>query len=256
MAESERSSGLPVSALTWAALLARWTEFARASVAFPKDETGERWRGSVAPVIGLQAAAFALAEVDALSADERALGLDRASVLVRAQAGELHRVWRGEPMPDALREVVDDAQRALSLARARGVEFRVAGERIEAPDVAAALERALAAGAPIEFALAAPPGTALFRGEPALFVRPAGAAAGMAFDGLAPAPSAPRQVYRSPGDPARDVVALFDDALQPGAPLLRVVVDDGAFLGDGAAGPASNAARAEVVEKAPDEGRV
>lgn len=254
-------ASLPLSALTWAALLARWTEFARASVSFPRDETGERWRASVAPVIGLQAVAFALSEVDSLGPDERALGLDRAGVLVRTHAGDLHAAWRAAAMPDALREVVDDAHRALTLARSRGVEFRVAVERLDAPDVLGALRRALDVGARIDLALAAPAGTALFRGEPAMFVRPADAAAGLSFDGLAPAPSPPRQVYRSIVETgtARDVIALFDDALQPGAPLLRVIVEDGAMLAAPEAGaeralpPAVD--RAEVVEKLPDDDR-
>ncbi|MGP1310526.1 MAG: hypothetical protein ACTS27_10045, partial [Phycisphaerales bacterium] len=215
---------LPLSAMTWAAMLARWTEFARASVAFPKDAPGERWRASVAPVIGLQATAFALGDIDSLPADERALGLDRAGVLVRAHAGELHRVWAGEAMPDALREVVDDAQRALTLARSRGVEFRVIAGRFETPDLLAALEQA--GEASIDFALAAEPGTTLFRGEPVLFVRPA--APRLSIDGLEAVASPPRQVYRhAQAGGARDVIALFDDALQPGTPLLRVAVDEG-----------------------------
>src|SRR5690606_27959393 len=134
-------------------------------------------------------------------------------------------VWRGEAMPDALREVVDDAHRALTLARTRGVEFRVATDRLDAPDLRAALEDALRRGARIDFALAAAPGATLFRGEPALFVRPG--AADLRIEGMEPAPSPPRQIYRTVGEGgvACDVIALFDDALQPGAPLLRVVIE-------------------------------
>lgn len=249
-----RDEPLPVSAMTWAALLARWTEFARASVAFPKDETGERWRASVAPVIGLQSVAFALGEVDSLGAEERALGLDRASVLVRTHAGELHSVWRGEAMPDALREVVDDAQRALTLARSRGVEYRVVVERTDAPDVLGAIERAMGEGARVDFALAPIPGTALFRGEPALFVRPG--IDGLVIDGTEPVPSPPRQVYRQPG---RDVIALFDDSLQPGTPLLRVVVDEGEIVARFSERDLAHPSRVEgteVVEKPLDDDRV
>jgi hypothetical protein len=247
---------LPVTAMTWAALLARWTEFARASVAFPKDETGDRWRASVAPVIGLQSVAFALGEVDALGAEERALGLDRASVLVRTHAGDLHSVWRGEAMPDALREVVDDAQRALTLARSRGVEYRVALDRLEAPDVLDALRRSIDSGARVDFALAPAPGTSLFRTEPALFVRPG--IPGLVVDSLELVPSPPRQIYRQPGrmnEPARDVIALFDDAIQPGAPLLRVVIDEGRVVAPVCALAPSRVERAEVFVKPLDEDR-
>ncbi len=251
------ANSLPVSAMTWAALLARWTQFARASVAFPKDAGGDRWRASVAPVIGLQATTFALAELDELSPDERSFGLDRAGLLVRTHATDLHAVWRGEPMPDALREVVDDAQRALTLARERGVEYRVIGERVEAPDLLAHIEAAIERGVRIEFALAVAPGTAIFKGEPAVFLR--GDADAMLLEGLEPFPSPPRQIYRQPEKDgcARDTIALFDDALQAGAPLLRVVVDEGRVvhrfgLGD----RASRVDRAEVVEKSLDEDRL
>lgn len=243
--------------MTWAALLARWTEFARASVAFPKDETGERWRASVAPVIGLQSVAFALGEIDAISVEERAFGLDRASVLVRTHAGELHTIWRGEAMPDPLREVVDDAHRALALAIARGVEYRVVVDRLNAPDILDALRRVVDGGARVDLALAPAPGTSLFRGEPTLFVRPG--IDGLVIDGTEPVPSPPRQIYRQPGkgsEPARDVIALFEDALQPGAPLLRVVIDEGRAVTPVGAHAASRAERAEVVEKPLDEDRV
>jgi hypothetical protein len=248
---------LPVSAMTWAALLARWTEFARASVAFPKDAEGDRWRASVAPVIGLQATTFALAEVDELTLDERAFGLDRAGLLVRTHATDLHAVWRGEPMPDALREVVDDAQRALTLARERGTEYRVTHERIEAPDLLAQLEAAIARGHHLEFVLAVAPGTVLFKGEPAIFMRPG--RDDLAIPGLEPAPSPPRQIYRQPGSDgdARDTIALFDDALQAGAPLLRVVIDSGEVVHRfGATDRPSRVDRAEVVEKPLDEDRL
>lgn len=248
---------LPITSMTWAALLARWTEFARASVAFPKDETGDRWRASVAPLIGLQSVAFALGEVDSLGADERALGLDRASVLVRTNATELHSVWRGEAMPDALREVVDDAHRALTLARTRGVEYRVVVDRIEAPDILGALERSIREGARVDFALAPVPGASLFRAEPALFVRPG--VPGLVVEGLEPVPSPPRQIYRQPGtgnEPARDVIALFDDAIQPGAPMLRVVIDDGRFVAPAGILAPSRVGCAEVVEKPLDDDRV
>lgn len=223
-----RSQRLPLMTMTWAALLARWTEFAQASVAFPRTGEGDRWRGSVAPVIGLQATTFALGEVDSLAPDERSLGLDRASVLVRTHAGELHRVWKGEPMPDALREVVDDASMALSLARSRGVEYRVVVDRLDAPDVLGSLERAMAQGRRVEFAMLPAPGVPLFRGDVAAFVRPA--IEGLAIEGCEAAASPPRQVYRRDGADAHDLIALFEGEVHPGLPLLRVVIDEGVVV--------------------------
>ncbi|MBX3351895.1 MAG: hypothetical protein KF684_03095 [Phycisphaeraceae bacterium] len=220
--------GLPLSAMTWAALLARWTEFARASVAFPKDDRGERWRASVAPVIGLQATTFALGDIDALSPGERALGLDRAGVLVRAHAGDLHRVWAGEAMPDALREVVDDAASALSLARSRGVEYRVTIDRLDAPDLLGSLERAMAHGQRVEFAMLPAPGVPLLRGGVAAFVRPG--VEGLVVEGCEAVASPPRQVYRRDGEDAHDLIALFEGEVHPGLPLLRVVIDEGAVV--------------------------
>lgn len=218
-----QGEGLPLSAMTWAALLARWTEFARASVAFPQDERGERWRASVAPVIGLQATTFALADMDSLPPGERALGLDRAAVLVRTHAAGLHRVWAGEAMPDALREVVDDAAAALSLARSRGVEHRVVVDRLEAPDLLEELQRAIARGDRIDFAMLPAPGTPLFRGDIAAFVRPG--LGSLRVEGCEPVASPARQVYRVAGDEPRDLIALFEGGLHPGMPLLRVVID-------------------------------
>jgi hypothetical protein len=253
----EDHDAMPVSAMTWAALLARWTQFARASVAFPKDAEGDRWRASVAPVIGLQATTFALAEMDELPPDERALGLDRAGLLVRTHATDLHAQWRGEPMPDALREVVDDAQHALTLARERGTEYRVIDARLDAPDLLAQLKAAISNGHRVEFALAVAPGTAIFKGEPAVFLRPA--IEGLTLAGLEPVPSPPRQIYRQPGSDggARDTIALFGDTLQAGAPLLRVVVDEGRIAHRFGAGDSpSRVDRAEVVEKPLDDDRL
>ena len=108
--------------LTWPMLLARWTDFARASVAFPADGEGGRWRSAVAPIIGLQAVACALAETDQLSRDERPLAHDRAEVLIRQYGAQLDAIWRGEPMPTRLDELLENARRALAVSRARGVE--------------------------------------------------------------------------------------------------------------------------------------
>ena len=108
----------PVTGLTWAVLLGRWTDFARAAVALPRDADGDRWRASVAPVIGLQAVTFALGDLDRLEPAERALGLDRAEVLIGRYSGELHEHWRGVPMHGELVRLIEDAMAALASAGA------------------------------------------------------------------------------------------------------------------------------------------
>jgi hypothetical protein len=57
-------------------------------------------------------------------------------------------------------------------------------------------------------------------------------------------------------EPARDVIALFDDAIQPGAPLLRVVIDEGRVVAPVGALAPSRVERAEVFVKPLDEDRV
>ncbi len=107
-------------AVTWAALLGRWIDFARSAVALPTDNAGRRMRDSVPDVIMLQAVWFALREVDQLSADERALGLDRADVLLQLHADALEQRFPDKAMPPTMRELIDDARSALAAVRAGG----------------------------------------------------------------------------------------------------------------------------------------
>ena len=102
--------------LTWAALLGRWVEFARSAMALPEDTVGTAVRESVPDIIMLQAVWFALKDMDGLTAAERALGLDRAEVLIDRHAGALNRRWAGDastPMPRQLQELIDDARSRL-----------------------------------------------------------------------------------------------------------------------------------------------
>ena len=96
--------------MTWAALLARWVEFARSAVGLPDDEQGRRLRDSVPDIIMLQAVWCALREVGDLDAGQRALGLDRAAVLIDRHAGAIESRWQNEPLPELLRELIDDAR--------------------------------------------------------------------------------------------------------------------------------------------------
>jgi hypothetical protein len=103
--------------LTWAALLGRWVEFARSAVALPEDPEGQRLRDSVSDIIMLQAVWFALHHLDELSDDEQALGVDRAEVLIDKHARQLEARWGDQPMPDTLRELIEDARRTLNLIK-------------------------------------------------------------------------------------------------------------------------------------------
>lgn len=99
--------------LTWPVLLARWVAFAKSAVALPDDAAGRRLRGSVPDIIQLQAVWFSLEHLDELDADQRALGLDRAEVLIERHAGALRARWAGEGLPGELAELVADAEAAL-----------------------------------------------------------------------------------------------------------------------------------------------
>ncbi|MBL0927089.1 MAG: hypothetical protein IBJ11_05480 [Phycisphaerales bacterium] len=198
-------------------------------MALPRDASGDRWRASLAPIIGLQAVTFALSEAPQLSDDERLLGLDRAETQIRGLAADLGRAWRGEEMPAALLEILADARRAAEAAAALGYEWVVAVDRFVMPPI-----RPLVAGSGGDV-LAAEAGTILFRGEPAVFIRPKAPA--LAVAGLERSPTCvpPRQVYRighsDTGRVSHDLVAPMLAAMPPGRPLLGTVMEGGAIMG-------------------------
>lgn len=64
----------------------------------------------------LQAVWFALANLQELDDSERALGLDRAAVLIEKHTNALETVWHGSEMPEALRDVMREAREELSKA--------------------------------------------------------------------------------------------------------------------------------------------
>jgi len=103
--------------LTWTSLLGHWMDFAKTSVALPKDGNGPNWRVSVPAIISLQAVTFALADLDQLAADERALAIDRAELHITAARDDLLRVWVATSPPASLGELIDDAQLALEAAQ-------------------------------------------------------------------------------------------------------------------------------------------
>jgi len=109
--------------LTWAALLGRWVAFARSAVALPDDQAGRAMRAAVPDIIALQAVTMALNDSEDLPADQRALGLDRAHVLIDKHTRQLHTLFDGRELHPMLQELIEDAQ-----AAARQVELEM-GER-------------------------------------------------------------------------------------------------------------------------------
>lgn len=103
--------------LTWAVLLGRWVDFARSAVALPSDAEGTKMRESVADIIMLQAVWFALQHLQELTAAERALGVDRAGVLIEKHTSALRERWMGA-MPGGIEELINDATRELVKASA------------------------------------------------------------------------------------------------------------------------------------------
>ena len=214
--------------LSWSVLLARWTEFAQASVALPEDAEGGRWKQAVAPVIGLQAIAFALADLGRVRPDDRPLALERAEAGLRAHAVELHRVWTGEPLPESVAEVIADARAALRLAASAGEERRVVAADFIAPDPVPLAKSMLEAGFNGDL-WAATPGTRLAPGAPAAFARPG---SDLDWPGCsAPRWSPQRQIYRQidaeTGRATRDLVIPVEAGLPPGRPLLVQIIDGG-----------------------------
>ncbi len=103
--------------LTWAALLASWTDFAKAAVALPKNPEGDRWRRTVPSVIELQAATCALGDLRRLPARDRYAALDTAEALITRRAAQLNKLWDEGP-PEQVVELILDAHSAASVARA------------------------------------------------------------------------------------------------------------------------------------------
>ncbi len=117
----QAGGGLDVPGLTWPLLLARWVAFAQGAGAQPPGPAGDRWRAAAPSVIHLQAAVFALAELEQLAQADRAYAVDRASYLVEQHAGVLERLWTeaGEALHPEVRALIDDARAAVLAARER-----------------------------------------------------------------------------------------------------------------------------------------
>lgn len=234
--------------VTWAGLLAHWTDFARAAVALPDGGEAGRWKRAVPHIIALHATAMALGEADRLADDERPLALDRSEITCREAAAALHELWRGEPLPESLDELIDDARIAFEAAANAGLEWVVTAERVVCPhpaELVATLHRTGFVGD-----LFVPsPGVPVFRTAPAAFARgPAGTAPTPeqvrligAFlgrrEGAVGEPeriACPRQVYRqfdfARGGPVKDLVVPLNESLPPGQPVLVLAAEGGSAM--------------------------
>jgi len=232
--ERDDGSGSRLEPIAWIALVARWVELARASRAVPAD--APRLRDSIAPLIALEANAAALGELGSVPEGERPFARDLAEVSIRRAAGDLDRIWRGEPMPDELLSACAAADRALALAIYAGLEaFVVACDRrIEVPDLGLGFDP----GDPATHrgTLAAmPPGSIAMPGQPVCWWCGRDAPTASAEPHLARrALDAPLQVYRGLDERGRfteDVVAPISDDVLPGLPMLVPLLLDGTPIG-------------------------
>ncbi|MBL8760542.1 MAG: hypothetical protein JNL50_04500 [Phycisphaerae bacterium] len=145
--ETSRSGGGRDDAarvLTWAALLGKWTELARASAAFPKTSEGAKWRKSVPDLIGLQAITHALGEFDLLDEGEQGLALDRAALGIETHAANLVELFAEDNEDPELDEVltgideidalIDEAREAWDSASGGAAGGAAGGEEVEAQD--------------------------------------------------------------------------------------------------------------------------
>ena len=228
----------PSQDLSWPLLLAKWTEYAKAAVALPSTEQGNRDRDSVPAVIALQAICFALSEIHRLPTDERLLGIERAEYIVRDRSAELDKLWRGHPMPEAMLDLLTDARQAVQRASTLGTEYRAAANATS-PDLDAlrTLQTTLAAASTSAHPLTAyalHPGTRIAADTPVLFCNPdcpitlTPAALSPDCPLTEPRTTAPMQVYRNAEkDSITDLAAPMNTTMPPGRPLLIPVLIDG-----------------------------
>lgn len=94
--------------LTWAVLLARWTAFARGALALPEAGEPGLVRQSVTDIITLQAVWFSLGQMDELEPAERAIGVDRAGVLISRHSDAIRTRFGDLSLPEDLQSLLDD----------------------------------------------------------------------------------------------------------------------------------------------------
>lgn len=71
-------------------------------------------KATVSDVITLQAVWFALGQLDELDASERAIGIDRAAVLIERSARSIEHHWADTPLPALIEELLEDVRVRLA----------------------------------------------------------------------------------------------------------------------------------------------
>lgn len=103
--------------LTWAVLLARWTDFARSAVALSEEGQPGLVRQSVTDIITLQAVWFSLGQMEELDQTEQAIGVDRAGVLITRHTSSIQARFGDHPLPEDLQSLLDDVATAYERQR-------------------------------------------------------------------------------------------------------------------------------------------
>ncbi|MFK7960757.1 MAG: hypothetical protein AB8G96_09545 [Phycisphaerales bacterium] len=226
--------------LSWAALLAQCSDFAKASAAWGESGDEGRWRTSTAPIIALQSTTFALHQLSRVEEAERPLARDKAEMTIRREVGAIDAAWRGIPMPAELLALQDEARTALERSNyVDAVELVWTGEEpFEVPAGLARIVDAIECGREPRAGtlLVAQPGTLIMPGSPVAWwnERPWPDVNG-AFDALEPIETdRPRQIYRQ----LNAVGRIFGDSVRPiwsepdaGMPLLVPLLDRGRTVG-------------------------
>ena len=104
---------LQPESLSWAALLGKWMDFAKASTVLPTTGEGGQWRDSIAPMITLQGITFAMSEMEQVEASQRLFGWDRGELLVDQARIELDECW-GPDLPQSILETIQCAESSLT----------------------------------------------------------------------------------------------------------------------------------------------
>ena len=246
----------PLEPIAWIALVARWTELARASRAIPPSDT--RLRDSIAHLIAIEATTAALGELAQVPEAERPHARTIAEMTIRRAATELDQLWRGEEWPNEFLDACEAAERALRVSIYAGLETLVVGgtEPIEVPtfDLRLTSDAADEGASPRsqQGSLAVmPPGTIAMPGEPVcwwcgreapVMLEPKFELEPTAAETQQTKPPAlflqhnlaPLQVYRELDDRGRfvkDTIAPITDDLLAGLPLLVPILLDGVSIG-------------------------
>lgn len=186
--------------ITWATLLAHFTSLAKASLALPKDASGDRWRAAVPAIVSLQAVTHALWALDAVQEleerrgkkpasrstrrerrvgvqmmenQERAVSLDKAEILIRRDSQRLRELWEHRTLHPELASLIDDANEAYDAACDTGYQWYVAEKSLVAEHPADLVAALLGAG----FAgtlWVPPPGVMLYETCPAVWLKGSG----------------------------------------------------------------------------------